>query len=75
MASDSLAIFVGSFVDYFKDKIQATNFLASGSLIATAFGGIATPLTLPFQCESYRLVPFITSLVKVAAASFLPAYF
>jgi hypothetical protein len=52
MASDSLAIFVGSFVDYFKDKIQATNFLASGSLIATALGGIATPLTLPFQCES-----------------------
>lgn len=31
------------------DRIQFTSFLASGSLITTAFGGIASPLTFPFQ--------------------------
>jgi len=31
------------------DRIQFTSFLASGSLIATALGGMARPETLPFQ--------------------------
>jgi hypothetical protein len=69
------AVRVSSYLS--KDRIQCTNFFASASLISTAFGSIATPLDLCFQCRSWGLGPEPCRTVRVrrSTASRWPLYF
>jgi hypothetical protein len=58
-------------------SIQRTSFLASGSLISTAFGSMIAPAALPFQWRSEGLesVPCMTIRVSRSTASVWPLYF
>jgi len=54
------------------DRIQLTSRRASVSLMADALGGIARPLTLPFQWLLYGLEPSSTTRVRKSCAPGLP---